>query len=418
MKLVVDGDPDLALRRWAECGALFLTGAADGPPLADMARVALWCDALAEQLKRISSRIGIPVDIDGAALLGERAAVAGLVRQGATSCGGASRLLAAADGWIAVSLARPTDVDLLDAWLGCSLGADEAVPVADQTWGLVAEIIGTRPARELVDQAVLLGLACSILGSAPASTTMVHSHWFEPTPRPKSRLEDLLVVDLSALWAGPLCANLLGLAGARIVKVESTARPDGARFGPPEFYDLLHAGHHSVALDFAAKAGRDRLLALLQRADVVIETSRPRALDALGVPFEKLHSAGWRGVWISITGYGREQPQRVGFGDDAAVAGGLVGRHHDVPVFCADAVADPLTGLLAAAATLHALDLGVCGQFDLSLARTAAHLSADVRQHPVSSLSRGTIAAVPRARSVIAPASAFGADTDTVLSEL
>ena len=45
---------------------------------------------------------------------------------------------------------------------------------------------------------------------------------FEIDPHP-------LVVDLSALWAGPLCAHLLGLAGARVVKVESLGRPDGAR---------------------------------------------------------------------------------------------------------------------------------------------------------------------------------------------
>ena len=41
------------------------------------------------------------------------------------------------------------------------------------------------------------------------------------------------IVDLSALWAGPLCAHLLQLAGASVVKLESTRRPDGARFGAP-----------------------------------------------------------------------------------------------------------------------------------------------------------------------------------------
>ncbi|WRZ90036.1 CoA transferase [Streptomyces sp. NBC_01007] len=63
------------------------------------------------------------------------------------------------------------------------------------------------------------------------------------------------MVDLSALWAGPLCAHLLGLTGARITKVESAARPDGARRGSAEFYRLLHQGHECRVLGAAALAG-------------------------------------------------------------------------------------------------------------------------------------------------------------------
>ena len=69
-----------------------------------------------------------------------------------------------------------------------------------------------------------------------------------------------LVVDLSALWAGPLCTHLLQLMGARVIKVESRARPDGMRAADHGFYDLLNAGKESVALDFAdgAACGRCR----------------------------------------------------------------------------------------------------------------------------------------------------------------
>src|SRR5439155_480481 len=59
-------------------------------------------------------------------------------------------------------------------------------------------------------------------------------------------------------------------------------------------------------------------------------------------------------VWLSITGYGQEDA-RVAFGDDAAVGGGLVVEDAAGPCFCADAVADPLTGLFAADACLAAL---------------------------------------------------------------
>src|SRR4029453_19173112 len=95
-----------------------------------------------------------------------------------------------------------------------------------------------------------------------------------------------LVVDLSSLWAGPLCAHLLGLQGARVVKVESTGRPDGARRGPAAFFDLLHGGPRGVARDLRDPAGAACLRRLLAAADVVVEASRPRALRQLGIEAE------------------------------------------------------------------------------------------------------------------------------------
>src|SRR4051794_23939288 len=85
---------------------------------------------------------------------------------------------------------------------------------------------------------------------------------------PRRPMDGLLVVDFSALWAGPLCANLLGLAGARVVKVETPSRPDGARGGNPDFYRLLHAGHRSVVADPHEPDGRRFLHALVEAADV------------------------------------------------------------------------------------------------------------------------------------------------------
>jgi hypothetical protein len=96
------------------------------------------------------------------------------------------------------------------------------------------------------------------------------------------------VLDLSSLWAGPLCAHLLGLAGARVVKLESASRPDGARAGSAAFFDLLNAGKASVALDLSSRAGRDSLRRLIASSDIVIESARPRALRQLGIEAEAL----------------------------------------------------------------------------------------------------------------------------------
>ena len=96
-------------------------------------------------------------------------------------------------------------------------------------------------------------------------------------PESASRPGRPLVVDLSALWAGPLCGHLLHLCGADVIKVESDTRPDGARFGNAAFFGLLNQGKRSVGLDLTRHEGRKTLRQLIDRADVVIESSRPES---------------------------------------------------------------------------------------------------------------------------------------------
>ena len=88
------------------------------------------------------------------------------------------------------------------------------------------------------------------------------------------------------------------------------------------------------------------MAALVAAADIVIEASRPRALARFGLDADAAAADGT--TWVSITAYGRAA-DRVGFGDDVAAGSGLVavdaGGH---PLFCGDAIADPLTGLTAA----------------------------------------------------------------------
>src|SRR5262249_46319926 len=115
-----------------------------------------------------------------------------------------------------------------------------------------------------------------------------------PAP-PKTRPK---VVNLASLWAGPLCARLLTDLGADVVTVESSSRPDGARRGPAAFYDWLHAGQAAVALPWSAASGQAELRRLLASADVVIEGSRPRALDALGIDPAAVVGGRPGAVWL------------------------------------------------------------------------------------------------------------------------
>ncbi|WP_229758465.1 CoA transferase [Peterkaempfera bronchialis] len=344
---------------WAASGAMALTGRPDGPPLpapgapASAARGALLAF---EALLRHAGHVAAADALPGPGVLAERAALAGLSRRGPSSAGGAFRLLRAADGTLGLSLARPDDLDLLPA-------LTEDPSPADDPWETAARWAARTPAGQARDRAQLLGIPAAAVARPGDRDEQLTARWgtAEPGPFRFDRLGDPgpvperpLVADLSSLWAGPLCAHLLGSAGMRIVKVESTRRPDGARRGTPAFYELLHAGHASVAYDFTTEEGRAELRALLARADVVIEASRPRALAQLGIDPYRLAAARPGLTWVSITAYGRTGPwaDRPGFGDDVAAAAGLVARDAQGPVPCGDAIADPLTGLHAAVAAL------------------------------------------------------------------
>jgi hypothetical protein len=265
--------------------------------------------------------------------------------------------LPAADNWVAVSLARPADVGDLPAWLEVEVDDDDP-------WTSVEKAVCGRPAGDLVERATLFGLPVASLGSDTRPIQLPLA------PPSQVSMDDVVVVDFSSLWAGPLCTRLLRDAGARVIKVESRSRPDGARRGPPEFFDALNAGKESVVLDFERDAAE--LHDLVARADVVVEASRPRALAQFGVTAERfLADDDGPRVWVSITAYGRED-LRVAFGDDAAVAGGLVVYDDAGPCFCADAIADPLAGLVAADACLAALGGDDRVLIDLPLAGVAA----------------------------------------------
>ena len=154
------------------------------------------------------------------------------------------------------------------------------------------------------------------------------------------------IVDLSALWAGPLCAHLLTACGAEVTTISSSQRPDGAIHGSPKLYQQLHAGHEQQVLDFTRPDHLRDLSARLRQADIVIEASRPRALQQLGLDRAQLAVAKPQ-IWLSLTAYGRQLPmgQWIGFGDDVAASQGLLHwADNGAPEFVGDAIADPLTG--------------------------------------------------------------------------
>jgi hypothetical protein len=305
-------------------------------------------------------------------VLSARAQELGIAPKGQCSANGTCRLLSCLDGWLGVNLPRHSDWELLNPWLA----TDEPL----SNWSMLTTAVASRNGLALAARGREMGLPLAFVaanasaefpvGFVDSAPSLLRDANMKSAPR---ELAQARVIDLSALWAGPLCAQLLHRCGAQVTTVSSMQRPDGAQFGSPDFYRQLHAGHEGLQLDFGDVSHRVRLAELLADADVVIEASRPRGLVGLGLDRQSLTIAKPQ-VWLSITAYGRTPPadQWVGFGDDVAVSAGLLDwnkPHH--PAFVGDAIADPLTGVYAALAVIDAMAQGESGLLDFPMAAVA-----------------------------------------------
>lgn len=398
--LDVAGRPDSGGEDWAASGAMALTGTPGGPPLTAPGAPATAARAAVLALESLAG----PLGFEGHHLLGERAAVLGLTRRAPWSAGGHCRAVRAADGWVAVSLARPEDSNAVAAMVETQRHGE--------SWDDIDAWARTQPVRAVEERAQLLGIPAAAI---PASPARVWPPWQltslpgEPAPAQP------LVVDLSTLWAGPLCGSLLQRAGADVVRVETTQRPDGGR-AVPAFDDLLHGGQPSVAVDIQEPAGRAALRALVGRADVVLTSARTRALQGLGLDPESYVRQRRNGVWVAITAHPRrpDGTEWVGFGDDTAMSAGLVRWSGDgTPLPCGDALADPLTGVHAALAAWAGVRSGGRHLAELNLHDVAASTLV-----PSSPTPDAVAVRAPQARRPTARARPLGADTRDVLSRL
>jgi hypothetical protein len=405
---------------WAESGAMALTGRRDGAPRLCPVPLTACADGALLALEAIGR--SLPT-VSGSSLLTERAAIAGFTRNGTASAGGSCRLLQTCDGWIAVNLPRPDDRAMVPAWLETDIQPD---------WTEIAALIRDRETDGLVDQGRLLGLAVAKMNQLETEGGPWKIARSSKTTASRQRTMPL-VLDLTGLWAGPLCCHLMQAQGARVIKVENIHQPDGARGGAALFYDLLNAGKESVALDFHT-SGLDRLRQLIERADIVVESSRPRALRHLGIDADEIVVSTPGLTWVSITGYGRAEPEAnwIAFGDDAGVAAGLssvLAERDGTPNFCADAIADPLTGLHAALAAWHCWLSGMGGLVSVALRDVTAHSANFDFPASADALPRRRlewketletleiVIAQPKARKPDSIAATLGADTPSVLSE-
>ncbi len=180
-------------------------------------------------------------------------------------------------------------------------------------------------------------------------------------------LDDLVVIDLSRALAGPYCTMMLADLGARVIKVEAPDGGDDTRgWGPPfvggesAYFLSINRNKQSVTLNLKHPRGRDLLLCLAERADVLVENFRPGAMDRLGLGYAAVHARLPRLVYCSISGFGQTGPYRERAAYDLIVQGmggimGITGEPDGPPMRVGVAVADICAGMFAAYAILAAL---------------------------------------------------------------
>ena len=146
---------------------------------------------------------------------------------------------------------------------------------------------------------------------------------------PEGPLDGLLVVDFSRVLAGPFATMLLADLGARVIKIERPELGDDSRaFGPfldgPDgrrslYFTRVNRGKQSVTIDLKADADRALLLAMVDRADVVVENFRPGVMSRLKLDYPTLADRNPGLVYASISGFGQSGPLRLKPAYDAVV---------------------------------------------------------------------------------------------------
>jgi len=185
-------------------------------------------------------------------------------------------------------------------------------------------------------------------------------------PSMKSPLEEVRVVDLTRILAGPYCTQAMADAGADVVKVESPAGDDTRGWGPPfvagesVYFLSVNRGKRSVVLDLKQSGATQVLHRLLDKADVLVENFRPGTLERLGFPWEELQRRHPRLVLASISGYGPDGPLGGKPGYDAVMQGetGLMSVTGDAdgpPFKVGASLVDVLAGMTAFEGILLAL---------------------------------------------------------------
>ncbi len=189
-----------------------------------------------------------------------------------------------------------------------------------------------------------------------------------------SALNNIKVVDLSRILAGPWASQMLADMGAEVIKVERPNKGDDTRFwGPPfikeaseeqppqaAYFHCANRNKQSIAVDMTQQQGQQVIKDLIAQADVLIENYKVGGLAKYGLDYQSIKKINPRLVYCSITGFGQSGPSAHKAGYDAMIQaeGGLMsitGEPNGMPMKVGVAQVDIMTGLYSCNAVLAAL---------------------------------------------------------------
>jgi crotonobetainyl-CoA:carnitine CoA-transferase CaiB-like acyl-CoA transferase len=203
-------------------------------------------------------------------------------------------------------------------------------------------------------------------------------------------LAGLTIIDFTPLLPGPFATRMLADMGARVIRIESADRPDLVRNLPPfvggvsALHAYLNRNKDSLALDLKAPGAVEAVMALLSRADVLVEAFRPGVMERLGLGYAEVAKAHPQLIYCSITGFGQDGPLRERAGHDngyQALSGllGACGRPQGGPPplsFQPGDLSGSLHAVIGMLAALRQRDRDGLGQhIDISLTDCAFHFN-------------------------------------------
>ena len=198
----------------------------------------------------------------------------------------------------------------------------------------------------------------------------------------KRIIENMVVLDLTRVLAGPYSGMILADMGADVIKVEVPNKGDDARaFGPfvngeSSYYMNLNRNKRGITLNLKTSEGKALFMELVKKADVVLENYRPGTMEKLGLGYEDLKKVNAGIIYAAVSGFGHYGPykDRAGYDIIGQAMGGLMsttGWPDGEPTRTGTAMGDVLGGLSVTigilAAYTHKLKTGQGQKVDVSL---------------------------------------------------
>ena len=182
---------------------------------------------------------------------------------------------------------------------------------------------------------------------------------------PSTALDDVTVLDLTRVRAGPTCVRQLADWGAKVIKIEmpeeggAATQTDFSARHEADFQNL-HRNKRSMTLNLKDEEGAAVLRRMVERADIIVENYRPDVKTRLGIDYEALSTVNPRLIYASISGFGQDGPysDRPGVDQIAQGMSGLMsvtGEPGQGPMRVGTALADLSAGVFAAMGILVAL---------------------------------------------------------------